>query len=99
MAMPRKAARKTMREAFPAATALRENLELMMIRNHDSRNKLAEVLGVDVATLRRRLDDPTKFTLGDLEAMALWWDVSVSALTQPARLVEDEPILRERAEG
>ena len=70
MSTPRKAARKTMREAFPAATALRENLELMMIRNHDSRNKLAEVLGVDVATLRRRLEDPTKFTLGDLEALA-----------------------------
>lgn len=95
MAVPRKAARKTMREAFPAAAALRENLELLMIRNHDSRNKLAEVLGVDVATLRRRLDEPTKFTLGDLEALALWWDVSVSALTQPARLVEDEPILRD----
>ena len=98
MSIPRKAARKTVREAFPAATALRENLELMMIRNHDSRNKLAEVLGVDIATLRRRMEDPTKFTVGDLEALALWWDVSVSALTQPARLVEDEPILRERTE-
>lgn len=92
MAVPRRAARKTAREAFPAAAALRENVELLMIRNHDSRNKLAEVIGVDVATLRRRLEDPTKFTVADLEALAQWWDVSVSALTQPARLVEDEPI-------
>jgi len=92
MTATRKAARKTVREAFPAATALRENLELLMLRNRDSRNKLAEVLGMDIATLRRRIDDPTKFTVGDLEALALWWDVSVSQLTQPARLVEDEPI-------
>ncbi len=97
MAVPRTAARKTAREAFPAAAALRENLELMMIRNGDSRNRLAEVLGVDIATLRRRMDDPTRFTLGDLGARAQWWDVSVSALTQPARLVEDEPIVRGNA--
>lgn len=97
MAVPSTAARKTAREAFPAAAALRENVELMMIRNGDSRNRIAEVLGVDVATLRRRMDDPTRFTLGDLEALAQWWDVSVSALTQPARLAADEPIVRESA--
>ena len=88
----RRPARKTAREAFPAAAALRENLELLMMRNRDSRNKLAEVLGMDIATLRRRLEDPTEFRIGELEALALWWDVSVSQLTQPARLVEDEPI-------
>ena len=66
-----------------------------MLRNRDSRNQIAKVLGIDITTLRRRLEDPTKFTLADLEALALWWDVTVSQLTQPARLVADEPIERE----
>lgn len=87
-------ARKTAREAFPAAAALRENLQLMMARNGDSRNQIAKVLGLDIATLRRRMEEPTRFTVGDLEALALWWDVSVSALTQPARLAADAPIER-----
>ena len=97
--MTRKDARKTAREAFPAASALRENVELLMIRSGDSRNQLAKVLGLDITTLRRRLEDPTKFTMADLEALALWWDVTVSQLTQPARLVADEPIEKDGADG
>lgn len=96
--MTRKPARKTMREAYPAAAALRENLELMMARNGDSRNRVADVIGIDIATLRRRMEEPTRFTVGELEALALWWDVSVSALTQPARLAADRPIERESNE-
>ena len=99
MMASRKPARKTAREAFPAASALRENVELLMIRNRDSRNQIAKVLGLDITTLRRRLEDPTKFTMADLEALALWWDVTVSQLTQPARLVADEPIEKDGADG
>lgn len=87
-------ARKTMREAYPSAAALRENIELLMMRYRDSRNAIAKYLDIDIATLRRRLDDPTEFKIGEIEMLALRWDVSVSQLTQPVRLVADEPILR-----
>jgi len=91
---PTKPARKTAREAFPAAAALRENLDLLMSRNRESRNDLAKYLRMDITTLRRRLEDPTLFQVGELEMIALRFDVTVSQLMKPAVFVEDTPITR-----
>jgi transcriptional regulator with XRE-family HTH domain len=61
-------------------TAVSEEILALMGRRRISQTKLAEHLGINQGTLSKRLRGTQPWTITDLEAVAEFFDVSITAL-------------------
>ena len=77
-------AKKTMEEVHPAAYQIARNIETMMRENKDSKDTIAELLGVSRTTLWRRLTtSPYDITLMEIDILCAYWGIDFSALLKP----------------
>lgn len=88
-ALPRTAPKKTVREAYPTAVTVAENVRILMDRHHDTQEELAAFLGITDRTLRDRLARPWEFRFSELEDLARYYNVPVRDLTRPVRFADD----------
>lgn len=77
-------AKKSMDEVHPTAYQVARNIETMMRENHDSKDTIAELLGVSRSTLWRRLTlSPYDITLAELGILCEYWGIDMKVLVSP----------------
>lgn len=60
-----------------------EEIRVLITRNHTTQADVAAVLGMDAGTFSRRLRGHKSFDLDELEALANYFDVPITALIAP----------------
>jgi len=82
-------AKKTISEAYPESCVIAENILMLMTINRDTRESVADYLGISRKTMTERLACPWMFRLEELEAVAMRYDVTVRQLLSPMRFEEE----------
>lgn len=76
--------KKTMEDAHPGVYQTARNIETMMRENKDSKDTIAELLGMSRTTLWRRLTvNPYEITLLELDILCAYWGIDFATLMRP----------------
>ena len=62
------------------AEQLRENIQYVMLKRHKTAKDVADYMGIDEKTFRKKLNDPQKFKGEDYITMAMLFNCSPSLL-------------------
>ena len=84
--------KKTLEEVYAQSSVLGMNVRMLMAVNRDSRETVADYLGISRKTMTERLARPWEFRLQELEDLGRRYDVTVSQLAKRPVYVEDEPM-------
>lgn len=84
--------KKTLEEVYAQSSVLGINVRMLMTVNRDTRESVADYLGISRKTMTERLTEPWTFRLQEVEDLARRYGVTVSQLAMRPVFVEDEPM-------